>query len=61
MPGMNGADLSDALRAIRPGLPVVLLTGNADLDRVRHFDKARVLQKPYSESDLVAKISASLS
>jgi CheY-like chemotaxis protein len=61
MPGMNGAELSDALRAIRPGLPVVLLTGNADIDGLRHFDEARVLQKPYSESDLVAKISAALS
>ncbi len=61
MPGMNGAQLSDALRAMRPGLPVVLLTGNADIDRLRDFDEARVLQKPYSESDLVAKISAALS
>jgi CheY-like chemotaxis protein len=60
MPGMNGAELSDALRAIRPGLPVVLLTGKADIDRLRHFDEARVLRKPYSESDLVAKISAAL-
>ena len=61
MPGMNGAQLSDAVRAIRPGLPVVLLTGNADIDRLGDFDEARVLQKPYSEGDLVAKISAALS
>jgi PAS domain S-box-containing protein len=61
MPGMNGAELSVALRAIRPDLPIVLLTGNADIDRLRHFDEAHVLQKPYSESDLVAKISAALS
>lgn len=60
MPGMNGAQLSDAVRAMRPGLPVVLVTGNADIVRLRDFDQGRVLQKPYSESDLVAKISAAL-
>jgi CheY-like chemotaxis protein len=61
MPGMNGAQLSDEVRAMRPGLPVVLVTGSADVNYFRHFDEARVLQKPYSESDLVAKISAALS
>ena len=60
MPGMNGAELSEAIRAIRPRLPVVLLTGNADLDGLRHFSESRILQKPYSEGDLVAKISAAL-
>lgn len=31
MPGRNGADLARSIRAIRPAMPILLVSGNADL------------------------------
>lgn len=51
MPGMNGFELSRTITKIRPGLPVVIMTGylsaqNVDLDQIgRDFD---LLRKPCS-------------
>ncbi|TAM06837.1 MAG: response regulator, partial [Paraburkholderia sp.] len=48
MPGeMNGIDLAEAVQAIEPTLPVILVTGYAEeLERARHVD-VRVLSKPF--------------
>ncbi|RQH03902.1 hybrid sensor histidine kinase/response regulator [Paraburkholderia dinghuensis] len=48
MPGeMNGIDLAEALQAIEPKLPVILVTGYAEeLERARNVD-VRVLSKPF--------------
>ncbi|MEM5326689.1 response regulator [Paraburkholderia sp. JHI2823] len=48
MPGtMNGIDLAETLQGLKPGLPVILVTGYAEeLDRARNVD-VRVLSKPF--------------
>jgi signal transduction histidine kinase/ActR/RegA family two-component response regulator len=48
MPGeMNGIDLTEAVQAIEPTLPIILVTGYAEeLERARHAE-VRVLSKPF--------------
>ena len=44
----------------RPTLPVILVTGYCDHDLLKEFGDSRILQKPYTEGDLVDKIAAAL-
>ena len=56
MPGMNGADTAALVRAERPGLPILFITGRSDLPALRGISGAAVLQKPFLVADLVAKL-----
>lgn len=60
MPRMSGVELAKALRLLRPTLPVILVTGYADLDVLKRLDGSQILQKPYSHGDLVEKIKVAL-
>ena len=60
LPEMGGVELARAIHAMQPTLPVILVTGYGDLDLLKEFGKSRILQKPYSEADLVDKITAAL-
>jgi PAS domain S-box-containing protein len=60
MPGMSGVELAVAIHGARPDLPVILVTGYVDLDVVKRFGEAHILQKPYTEGDLIDKITAAL-
>ncbi|ANL28262.1 sensor histidine kinase/response regulator hybrid protein [Rhizobium phaseoli] len=55
MPGMTGAQLAQAVRAIRPALPIVLATGYADLPAGAEVNLPR-LGKPYNQDQLVREI-----
>jgi CheY-like chemotaxis protein len=50
MPAMNGRQLARALRRRTPRLPIVLLTGDADLDAAEDVD--RILSKPFTLDQL---------
>ena len=55
MPGqLDGIDLANAARALRPGLPVLFATGFANLARDDRDSEMRgpVLRKPYRASEL---------
>jgi signal transduction histidine kinase/ActR/RegA family two-component response regulator len=60
MPGMNGKQLADSVSALRPGLPVIFMTGyarnaivhNGTLDR-----GVRLLTKPFTIVDLERELS----
>nr|WP_314447354.1 PAS domain S-box protein [uncultured Sphingomonas sp.] len=54
MPGMNGTDLARELRATRPSLPILLVSGFAEAEGVAP-DLARLI-KPFRQSDLAAKL-----
>jgi PAS domain S-box-containing protein len=56
MPGMTGAQLAIELRARLPGLPVLMITGYAQLrpEEVGDFD---VLVKPYRHAELALRIA----
>jgi two-component system cell cycle sensor histidine kinase/response regulator CckA len=56
MPGLNGKQLADACRRVRPGTPVLFITGYSEdvvfLRGVDHHAEL-LLEKPFSPSDLV--------
>jgi signal transduction histidine kinase/CheY-like chemotaxis protein len=57
MPKMNGAELAEAARQLRPGLPVLLATGYADLPPGTSAELHRI-GKPYQQEQLAAAIAA---
>jgi len=56
MPGMSGAELAREVRAIRPELPVLLVSGYAEVEGIAP-ELAR-LTKPFRNSELAASIAA---
>ena len=56
MPGITGVELARILRASHPGLPVMLLSGYAELDSFG--SELPYLGKPYRADDLIAKVAA---
>jgi CheY-like chemotaxis protein len=60
MPGMSGTELVRALQALRPGIPILLLTGYTDAERVqraRAVGASAVLGKPLAERDLARALA----
>jgi CheY-like chemotaxis protein len=59
--GMNGRQLADALRIIRPALPVLFITGYAEQAALGGSDRDRdmhLVTKPFSLDALAAKVKA---
>jgi PAS domain S-box-containing protein len=55
MPGMTGADLARILRERRPDLPILLVSGYAEMECVA--PDLTFLTKPFRKSDLAASLS----
>ncbi|MEH3158672.1 MAG: PAS domain-containing protein [Sphingomonas taxi] len=55
MPGMSGAELARTLRARHPGLPVLVVSGYADVGGIP-IETAR-LAKPFRSADLAASLA----
>jgi PAS domain S-box-containing protein len=60
MPGMSGAEVAQEAHKRRPGLPVVFITGYADLTALKGVGEHQVVQKPFRETDLADKVGRSL-
>jgi DNA-binding response OmpR family regulator len=63
LPGRSGMDVLTALRAAKPGLPVIVLTALGEVThRVAWLDAGAVdyLSKPFSLTELAARIRAQL-
>jgi PAS domain S-box-containing protein len=60
MPGMNGFELARAARQERPDLPVLFVTGFADMARSEDSANETVLQKPFRADELTAKVAEAL-
>nr|WP_302474502.1 PAS domain S-box protein [Roseococcus sp. MDT2-1-1] len=56
MPGLSGTDLARRLNELRPGLPVVIVSGYAEVDGLAP-DLPR-LAKPFRRADLAASLAA---
>ena len=54
MPGGDGVALAAAIRSTRPGLPILLMTGRADSNRVAG---EQVLHKPFKLIDLATAVA----
>jgi CheY-like chemotaxis protein len=55
MPGMSGADLAQAVRARKPGLPILIVSGYANPDGIAP-DVSR-LRKPFRSAELAQSIA----
>jgi PAS domain S-box-containing protein len=60
MPGMNGVEAARAAVELRPGLPVMFITGYADLKALRDVGEDRIIQKPFRDDELARKVEAAL-
>jgi len=63
MPEMSGSELAGILRARRPGLAVLLMSGYVEDDFVRHgvvSEEVAFLHKPFTLAELAAKVRATL-
>jgi CheY-like chemotaxis protein/two-component sensor histidine kinase len=58
MPGMSGADLARELRPLRPGLPVLIVSGYAELEGLAP-DLPRLV-KPFRARELAERVAALL-
>jgi CheY-like chemotaxis protein len=58
LPGLNGRQLADAARQIRPGLYVVLITGYAGkaLEEMALAPGMEVMHKPFAMDALAARV-----
>ncbi|UFN48093.1 response regulator [Roseomonas sp. OT10] len=55
MPQMTGVELAQRARALRPGLPVLLVTGYAEIDKVPR--DLPVLHKPFQQAELARRVA----
>jgi PAS domain S-box-containing protein len=60
MPGMNGFELAQRIKAGHPRLPIVLATGYAELPADRSIEFGH-LSKPYTSRDLAAALEKAVS
>jgi two-component system cell cycle sensor histidine kinase/response regulator CckA len=63
MPGMNGSELAERLRQVRPGIKVLYMSGYAEDVLVRHnvaVSDLAFLQKPFGKRELALKVRAVL-
>ncbi|KQU54529.1 hypothetical protein ASG72_02515 [Bosea sp. Leaf344] len=60
MPGMNGRDLARQVQARYPSLPVIFVTGYADLAALHDVSDERIVQKPYRDGELERKVQQAL-
>ncbi len=60
MPGMDGLTLSAAVRARRPSLPVIVLTGYVDRATEQRAAGVRLLRKPATGDEVAASLAAML-
>ncbi len=63
MPGMSGRELADQLETLRPGLPVLFVSGHTQEDIVRRglVEEGRpFLAKPFTPDEIAAKVGAVL-
>ncbi|ETI63641.1 PAS sensor protein [Sphingobium sp. C100] len=56
MPGMTGAQLADAIEEAHPGLPVIIITGFAELPP--HVSGRPRLDKPFKQIELAKAVTA---
>ncbi|MCC4620179.1 response regulator [Xanthomonas cassavae CFBP 4642] len=63
LPGMNGRDMADLARVLRPGLPILFITGYAENAITRQeflADGMALLPKPFSLNDLLNTVGQML-
>jgi DNA-binding response OmpR family regulator len=61
MPGLKGPELADRMRAMRPGIRVLLMSGYAaDVVTPNDLKEAKLLSKPFAPAALLSAVRAVL-
>jgi CheY-like chemotaxis protein len=61
MPGMNGAEVIARARALRPQLPIILITGYAEAGLAADLpEDVQLLRKPLRVSELLARVGSDI-
>ncbi len=60
MPDMNGLETATAARRLYPALPVLFLTGYADLAALADMGEDGIVLKPFQDEELGSKVAAML-
>ncbi len=60
MPRMGGIELAKRLRQVRPGIPLLFVTGYVDQSEALHEQGTPVLLKPFSPDALLKAVSAAV-
>ncbi len=64
MPGMNGPTLAERVATLRPGVPIIRMSGSDDTSRPRPHrppgTEQAYIQKPFTASALIRKVRAAL-
>jgi len=60
MPGLNGVETAAALREAQPQLPVLLMSGFADIEILSRAWRGQLMSKPFTAGRLAARIGDTL-
>jgi CheY-like chemotaxis protein len=61
MPEMNGAVVARKVQAAHPSLPILLMTGNADIEAIQaELPEINLLRKPFDRHVLAERVSSML-
>ncbi|MGQ4272942.1 PAS domain S-box protein [Terrihabitans sp. B22-R8] len=60
MPGMNGAEVARAAEKRRPGIPMMFVTGYADLSALEEVSGVPILHKPFRDEELAQQVESLL-
>ena len=60
MPGMSGAELARRIRAKRPALPILFVTGFADRAALEGVSESSIVGKPFLSNELADKVRLAL-
>jgi signal transduction histidine kinase/CheY-like chemotaxis protein len=60
MPGMNGMDVARQVQSKYPTLPILFVTGFADMTALESIGDARIIKKPFVGDELGRKVHAAI-
>jgi signal transduction histidine kinase/ActR/RegA family two-component response regulator len=60
MPGMNGGDLARQIHAKWPAMPILFVTGFADITALGDVGEDRIIKKPFVDDELAVKVRSVL-
>jgi signal transduction histidine kinase len=60
MPGMSGTDVARHVRATKPLLPTLFITGFADLTALAGVSESHIIGKPFHQHELAVKVRVAL-
>ncbi len=56
LPEMRGPQLADRIRALRPSIRILFMTGSIENERLEQYPEADLIEKPFHPLDLRLKV-----